>query len=152
MKDFTKKLAVSIYAPELMSKKMHQDYSDSFASISGTISSFLYGHNNPDTIPETALIELPADKTKRILAVKQVLTKLDFKPKTIKRIISELDKYDNYVNKKKSKDKFIKLKNNVPGDSRIEDLEFKESEWHKIEGNLIKKRGGGAFLNRETGQ
>ena len=101
-------------------------------------------------IPETGLISLPMDKNKRILAVKNVLTKLGIKPLTIKRLIAQLDKYDNYTNQFKKKDEIAPSVNIYDKDSEYpieENIEFKESDWMQIDGKLIQKKSVSPEMN-----
>ena len=143
MKDFTKKLARGILPGDKGKTQRSKNYAvyGSLNNSEPTFSMLLFGAGYK--IPETGLISLPMDKNKRILAVKNVLTKLGIKPLTIKRLIAQLDKYDNYTNQFKKKDELVPSVNIYDKDSEYpieENIEFKESDWMQIDGKLIRKK------------
>ena len=137
VKDFTKKLAIGTLPGEKGSIQQLENHK-SFYKIreNQDFTNILYPYKDKGEvtqIPDTALVSLPMDKNKRILAVKQILTKIRIKPQAIKRLISQLDKYDNYSNKFKNKDEHSK-------GNKDETLQFNEPEWIKIDGNYIQRK------------
>ena len=150
MKDFTKKLARGTLPGDKGEKQRKKNYAvyGRLAGSDTNFSTLLFGAGWK--IPETGLISLPMDKNKRILAVKNVLTKLGIKPLTIKRLIAQLDKYDNYTNQFKKKDEVVPSVNIYDKDSEYpieENIEFKESDWMQIDGKLIQKKSVSPEMN-----